>query len=100
MPIADSFDSDIDVAMDDLGVTVIYGSQQTMGILDAPGRDATLQAIGSVSMTDYSLQYRTTSLNPQPQPKDTVIVDGETYIVRNSTPLDDGRMTQLALKTK
>ena len=97
---AATFDDDIDVIMDDFGSTVVFGSQSCNGVLDAPQRNAALASIGSVSLTDYSLLYRTTALNPAPQPKDVVTVDGVSYIVRESSGLDDGRMTQLALKTK
>jgi hypothetical protein len=95
-----TLESDIDVMMSDWGVTVVFGSQSCMGILDQPQRDAVMASIGSVNMTDYSLTYRTTALNPQPNSKDTITVDGVGYIVRDSSGLDDGNMTKLMLKTK
>jgi hypothetical protein len=94
-------ESDIDVVMNDFGSQVVFNGQTCRGIFDQPQKEALLHGItGSVSVTDFSLTYRTTSLNPSPTAKDTITVDGTSYIVRETTGLDDGKMTKLMLKTK
>jgi hypothetical protein len=95
------FDSDLDVLVGtDFASSVVFGQQTCSGVLDTPGKDIDLRSLGAVATIDYELTYRTTALSPAPKAQDSITVDGSSYIVRSSTPEDDGKLTKLGLKTK
>jgi hypothetical protein len=93
-------DSDLDALFFDMGIAVVFGSQSIYGILDQPGNDIDLRSLGKVATTDFELTYRTTALSPAPNVQDLITVDGASYIVRDVSALDDGKLTKLGLKTK
>jgi hypothetical protein len=94
-------DDDLDAFFADLSVPVVFGSQTGKGLLDAPGNDLDVRALGpGIAVTDYSLTYKTTAFSPAPKVKDSITVGGISYIIRDIDTLDDGKLSKAMLKTK
>lgn len=102
MPLGDS-DLAAGVFFGDFGVRVQFGSQVVRGNLDAPGKDAAFSGV-NVSDSDFRFEVARGAFNPAPKPRvDTVtVLDGQfagSYKVQSSSPMDDGMLIELYLRS-
>lgn len=84
---------DLNLFLDDFGVTCTAGATTALGILDMPSQ---VVADGMVLTTDYKLTVRTADFGGL-QYGDTINVAGANYQVREAMRIDDGAFTDLML---
>lgn len=84
---------DLDLFLEDFGVTCTSGAVTALGILDMPSQ---VVADGMVLTTDYKLTVRTADFGGLKY-GDTINVDGSSYQVREAMRIDDGAFTDLML---
>lgn len=84
---------DLNLFLNDFGVTVTSGAVSGLGILDMPSQ---MIADGMVLTTDYRLTVRTSEFGGLIYGA-AVTVDGVNYQVREALKIDDGNFTELML---
>jgi hypothetical protein len=85
---------DLDLFLNDFGVSVTAGAISTLGILDAPSVEL---FGGEALMEDYQVTVRTDELGTLLY-GDIITVDGATYRVKEPRQLVDSRFTALLLE--
>ena len=85
---------DLDIFLADFGVSCTAGATTAKGIFDMPGE---VIAGGMVLSTDYSLTARFSDFGTLVH-GDSITVDGNSYTVRETLLIDDGRFVQIALQ--
>jgi hypothetical protein len=97
MPIGDN-DLATGVFFKDFGVDVVFGGLSVKGNFDAPGKDAMFAGSTGVSDNEYRVEVSCVAFSPMPEVKDRLTVDGASYVVTDSNPLDDGKTVELRLR--
>lgn len=88
-----AFDEDLNLFLNDFGVSCTAGAVTALGILDMPSQ---VVADGMVLTTDYRLTVRTADFGGLKY-GDTISVAGSNYQVREALKIDDGSFTDLML---
>ena len=88
-----AFSEDLNLFLNDFGVSCTAGAISALGILDMPGQ---VIADGMVITTDYTLTARTADFGGLLY-GDGITVDGVNYQVREVRQLDDGKFCEIAL---
>jgi hypothetical protein len=84
---------DLNLFLDDFGVSCTAGAVSALGILDMPGQ---VISDGMVLTTDYTLTARTADFGGLLY-GDGITVDGVNYQVRENRKLDDGAFVEIGL---
>jgi hypothetical protein len=84
---------DLNLFLDDFGVSCTAGAVSALGILDMPGQ---VISDGMVLTTDYTLTARTADFGGLLY-GDGITVDGVNYQVRETRKLDDGKFVEISL---
>ena len=84
---------DLNLFLEDFGVSCTSGAVTAMGILDMPSQ---VVADGMVLTTDYKLTVRTADFGGLLY-GDGITVDSVNYQVREALKIDDGKFTELML---
>lgn len=84
---------DLNLFLDDFGVSVTAGAVSALGILDMPTQ---VVADGMVLSTDYTLTAKTADFGGLLF-GDGITVDGVNYQVREVRKLDDGKFCEISL---
>ena len=85
---------DLDIYLADFGVSCTAGSTTANGILDMPSQ---VISDGMVLTTDYTLTTRASNFGGLVS-GDSITVDGNSYTVRETLLIDDGKFVQIALQ--
>lgn len=85
---------DLNLFLDDFGVSCTAGAVSALGILDMPGQ---VISDGMVLTTDYTLTAKAASFGTLIR-GDAITVDAVAYTVREAMLMDDGRFVQIALQ--
>jgi riboflavin synthase alpha subunit len=85
---------DLNVFLDDFGVSCTAGAVTALGILDTPSQ---VVADGMVLTTDYRLTAKTSDFGTLKY-GDSISVNGVSYQVRENVLLDDGQFCDLYLQ--
>ena len=85
---------DLDIYLADFGVSCTAGDTTANGILDMPSQ---VISDGMVLTTDYTLTTRASNFGDLVS-GDLITVDGNSYTVRETLLIDDGRFVQIALQ--
>jgi riboflavin synthase alpha subunit len=83
----------LDLFLQDFGVTCTAGAVTAQGILDMPSQ---VVADGMVLTTDYKLTCRAASFGTLKY-GDSITVDGTAYTVRENMFVDDGKFCEIML---
>lgn len=89
-----ALDEDLNLFLDDFGVTVTSGAVSALGILDMPTQ---VVAGDMVLSTDYTLTARAADFGGLLYGA-AITVDGVNYSVRETRQLDDGAFVEIALQ--
>jgi len=87
------FTEDLSIFLDDFGVSCTAGAITALGILDMPGETV---SGGMVISTEYMLTAKASDFGDLLY-GDSITVDGQSYQVRETLLLDDGKFCQIAL---
>lgn len=85
---------DLNVFLDDFGVSCTAGAVTALGILDMPSQ---VVADGMVLTTDYKLTTKASDFGTLKY-GDSISVNGASYQVRENMLLDDGQFCDLYLQ--
>ncbi len=85
---------DLDLFLEDFGVTCTAGAVTAKGILDMPSQ---VVADGMVLTTDYKVTCRTSVFGTLKY-GDSITVDGASYTVRENMLIDDGKFCEIMLQ--
>jgi len=85
---------DLDIFLEDFGVTCTSGATTAQGILDMPSQ---VISDGMVLTTDFTLTARATAFGALVRGS-SITVDGLTYTVRETMLIDDGNFVQLGIQ--
>jgi hypothetical protein len=85
---------DLDLFLEDFGVTCTAGAATAKGILDMPSQ---VVADGMVLTTDYKVTCRTSVFGTLKY-GDSITVDGAAYTVRENMLIDDGKFCEIMLQ--
>jgi len=85
---------DLDVFLEDFGVTCTAGAVTAKGILDMPSQ---VVADGMVLTTDYKVTCRASVFGTLKY-GDSITVDGAAYTVRENMLIDDGKFCEIMLQ--
>lgn len=85
---------DLDVFLNDFGVTCVSGSVKALGILDMPSQ---IVADGMVLTTDYTLTAKASDFGGLKYDS-AITVAGVNYTVRETRFIDDGKFVEIALQ--
>lgn len=85
---------DLDIYLADFGVSCTAGDTTANGILDMPSQ---VISDGMVLTTDYTLTTRASNFGDLVS-GDSITVDGNSYTVRETLLIDDGKFVQIALQ--
>lgn len=85
---------DLNIFVDDFGVSCTAGATTANGILDMPSQ---VISNGMVLTTDFTLTARTSAFGNLIS-GDAITVDGIAYTVRETMLLDDGQFVQLGIQ--
>lgn len=92
------FTENLDVFLQDFGVTVTAGGQTFLGLLDQPGEMLGLGSIDAVSIA-YVLTVKShDASNAGLRGGVQLVADGRTYTVKERLPDDDGAFCRLTLR--
>jgi len=85
---------DLDIFLEDFGVSCTSGATTAKGILDMPSQ---VISDGMVLTTDYTLTARTSKFGSLIRGS-AITVDGVSYTVRETMLISDGSFVQIALQ--
>ena len=85
---------DLTIFLADFGVSFTAGDTTAKGILDMPSQ---VLAGDMILSTDYTLTARAADFGPLVRGS-RLTVDGNTYTVRETRLIDDGKMVELGLQ--
>jgi riboflavin synthase alpha subunit len=85
---------DLDLFLEDFGVTCTAGAVTAKGILDMPSQ---VVADGIVLTTDYKVTCRSSVFGTLKY-GDSITVDGAAYTVRENMLIDDGKFCEIMLQ--
>jgi len=85
---------DLDVFLNDFGVSCTAGAVTALGILDMPSQ---VLANGMVLSTDYTLTAKASDVGTLTRGS-SITVDAVAYTVREVMLMDDGKIVQLGLQ--
>ncbi len=85
---------DLDLFLEDFGVTCTAGAVTAKGILDMPSQ---VVADGMVLTTDYKVTCRASVFGTLKY-GDSITVDGAAYTVRENMLIDDGKFCEIMLQ--
>ena len=85
---------DLDLFLEDFGVTCTAGAVRAKGILDMPSQ---VVADGMVLTTDYKVTCRSSVFGTLKY-GDSITVDGAAYTVRENMLIDDGKFCEIMLQ--
>jgi len=88
-----AFTEELNLFLDDFGVSCTAGAVSALGILDMPGQ---VISDGMVLTTDYMLTARTADFGGLLY-GDGITVDGVNYQVRETRKLDDGAFVEISM---
>ena len=89
-----AFAEDLDIFVEDFGVSCTSGATTANGILDMPSQ---VISDGMVLTTDYTLTARASAFGSLIR-GDSITVDAVAYTVREVMLIDDGKFVQLGLQ--
>lgn len=89
-----AFAEDLNLFLDDFGVSCTAGAVSALGILDMPTQ---VLSGDMVLSTDYTLTARTSDFGNLIHGA-AITVDGTLYTVRDNRLLDDGKFCEIALQ--
>lgn len=90
-----ALDEDLNLFLDDFGVSCTAGAVSALGILDMPTQ---VVAGDMVLSTDYTLTAKASDFGGLLYGA-SVTVDGVSYEVRETRLLDDGKFVEIALRS-
>ncbi len=85
---------DLNLFLEDFGVTCTAGAVTALGILDMPSQ---VVADGMVLTTDYKVTCRASVFGGLKY-GDAITVDGAAYTVRENMLIDDGKFCEIMLQ--
>ena len=88
------FTEDLDIFLEDFGVSCTAGAITALGILDMPGETV---SGGMVISTEYMLTAKASDFGGLLY-GDSITVDGQSYKVHDNLPIEDGAFCLVALE--